>query len=523
MDPITRRNFLGRAAAGAAALPWLWSGSSRAAEGATRGRPNIIVMMVDDMGYSDLGCYGGEAKTPNLDALAAGGVRFTNFHNTSRCCPSRACILTGLYPHQTGLGYFVGNRPGGRPAYRGAMVHPCVTMAEALKPAGYATLLSGKWHVGSPEAKGRGFDRQDAYFAGGARSYFDNGKPGWYITEWFADAVVKYVDEFGRKKEPFFLYWTPTAPHFPLHALTRDIKKYEGAYGVGAKAVAEARYKRMVELGIADAKWPWSAPPILSDEKLLSFRGSVRTELDGAGRGQDGNSRKARSFEEMMEIFAAQVDCMDQGVGKVVAKLKEVGAYENTLWLFCSDNGASDESRGAGPIWAWTSNTPFWKAKKSAYEGGIGTPLIAHWPARIEGKQRGSINRTFGHLVDVMPTVLDAAGATRPAQDAQGRDVPAMEGRSLLPCLAGETVALAKPIFIEHRHNRAVITETHKVTADRGEPWRLYDMRSDRFERNDLADKQPDTVKALAGEWDRWAERVGAKDAEGWGLPSGRR
>jgi arylsulfatase A-like enzyme len=536
---MTRRQMLGAIGAGAGGVlvgPML-SRLLAADEAGTAKKPNIIVMMVDDMGYSDLGCYGGEIKTPHLDQLAAEGVRFTNFHNTSRCCPSRASILTGLYPHQTGLGYFEGIATGTmeeRPGYQGKVCRPCVTMAEALKPLGYATFGGGKWHIGA-DPKQRGFDQvcqlpMMEYFLGKPPSAQN------YSTHVLGNWVCGQIEQAAKAGKPFFCYWTPIAPHFPLQALSADVARYRGVYDAGPEAVALARLKRMREMGLVDAKWPYQPAGLPGGDDMVPVTRHTRkplkevytgrvdcaTELDVerdpnhkmSGWRDMKNKRNVRYFEEGMEIFAAQVDCLDQKVGKVVAKLKELGQFENTLFLFCSDNGCSNEGASVTEPWSTVSNTPFKRWKVHSMEGGIATPLIVHWPARIETQARGSINHSWGHLVDVMPTVLAAAGAAYPAKTGDGREIPPTEGRSLLPSLAGQRIPLEKPIFIEHAGNCGLIAEDWKICADDGGaagPWSLYDMRNDRFETRDVAAERPEVVKTMDEQWNAIAARIGAR------------
>ena len=526
---LTRRKFLQGASAGTMGLAFgPWPAKALAQQPTPGGtRPNIILMMVDDMGYSDLGCFGGEIATPNLDAIAASAVRVTNCHNTARCCPSRAAILTGLHPQQVGMGYMTGGPKGpNQPGYAGSLAKPHVTIANVMAGAGYFTGISGKWHL-NPGPENEGFQRFDFHEPAGSRSFFpvkpEKGpmrETFGYITDWFGDGVCRYIDDTPRNT-PFFIYWTPTAPHYPLHAKVADIRKYKGKYDAGPQAVADARYRRQVEMGIVDAAWPYATPDEVANPDT-AYRTDVRTDADSyppppgtklanSKSARLQSSRQARSFQEMMEIYAAMVDAMDQNVGKVVAKLKQADQYENTLFVFCSDNGTSDEKQAAGKSWGQVSNTPFRKWKKSVYGGGNRTPLIVSWPARIAAPAKGSVNRTYGHLIDFMPTVLDSAGAKYPDMDARGRDLPPMEGRSLLPVLDGRRVPMTRPLCVEHRGNLAVITEQWKIVSDGREPWRLYNMRTDPLERNDLAAENPDLVMSMARQWQEWADRVDAR------------
>jgi arylsulfatase len=481
--------------------------------------------MADDMGYSDIGCYGAEIHTPNLDNLAADGLRFSQFYNAARCCPTRASLLTGLYPHQAGVGDMVGNR--GYPAYQGYLNDRCLTIAEALKPAGYHTLMAGKWHVGENRPHwptDRGFDR---YFGliSGAANYFDptktkaegvvrqmalDDKPyeppkgGFYMTDAFTDQAVKFLDERGRDEKPFFLYLAYTAPHWPLHALPEDIARYKGKYLKGWDALREERYRRMVEMGLISDKWkmpprdkanqPWSEE---KDKELMDLK---------------------------MAVYAAQIERMDYGVGRVLAKIKDLGKQENTLVMFLADNGGCHEGgpRGFdnrknglppggvdsymsyGQSWANASNTPFRRYKHWVHEGGIATPFIAYWPAAI--KSQGAITHEVGHIIDVMATCVDVAAARYPE-----RDRTPLEGRSLLPLFLEGRRQGHEAIFWEHEGNRAVRRGKWKLVAAQGGPWELYDLQADRTELNNLAGENPDKVEELKILYERWAKRCGVQ------------
>ena len=531
-DPqVSRRRFLEGSATLAAglllpALPRRASGEEPRGGGAEDQRPNVIVMMVDDLGFSDLGCFGSEIRTPNLDALAANGVRGVNFQNTSRCCPSRACILSGLYPHQTGVGYFAGAPSGPMaeyPGYQGRMCHPCVTMAEVLKTAGYATFGGGKWHVGEDPRTRLGFDEAIDL---PTMNYFLKEEPSeaCYSTEVLGDWITARIDKYGRQSKPFFAYYTPIAPHFPIQGLSRDAARYKGAYNAGPRATAEARLARMRAMGLIDPAMPVHLPGAFDQQGRDDYLSKARcsTELDGIRQpltkdGAPKNKVVARPVayvEEAMEIYAGMVECLDRNVGKVVAKLKELGIFDNTLFLFCSDNGCSAETDALRYPWTNVCNTPFRGSKIDSWFGGTATPLLLHWPQRLAPTARNSINRTWGHLIDVMPTVLAATGCTYPAQDHAGRPVPPMEGRSLLPLLEGQTLPLEKPIFIEHFGNCALITEDWKLREggeSNNEPWELYDLRRDRFETQDLAAQHPERVAAMETEWNAIAARIGAR------------
>jgi arylsulfatase A-like enzyme len=506
---------------------------------ATRGVPNFVIILVDDMGFSDLGCYGGEILTPNLDRLAAGGVRFTQFYNAARCCPTRAALLTGLYPHQAGVGHMVGN--DGIPSYQGYLGDRCVTLAEALRPAGYAALAVGKWHVGSAPGRwplDRGFDRFWGTPSGGGvyfkdslqirkEIFFVNGSErieppdDLYVTDTFTDRGLEFIEEaVTRTRKPFLLYLAHIAPHWPLQARPEDIAKYRGRYDVGWDAVRDRRFARQKEMGIV----PRAAALGPRDPQAKPW-----AEMPEEAR---------RDLARRMEIYAAQIDSIDQNVGRLVAKLEELGQFENTLILFLSDNGCSAEggpggfSRGmpGAPIgtglsyastgleWANAANAPLRKFKMDAYEGGIATPLVAHWPARIAagndaGGKPGRLEHAPGHVIDLMPTLLELAGAEHPAAL---RDKPILppEGRSLVPLLVGQpgrrpAETSPRPLFWEHQGSKAVRLGDWKAVARGRGAWELYDVRLDRGETRDLAAEHPEKTAELAALWRAWAERCG--------------
>ena len=534
---------------------------------ATPAAPNVILILSDDMGWSDLGCFGGEIETPNLDALAGGGLRFTQFYNTARCCPTRAALLTGLYPHQAGIGHMMDDR--GLDGYRGELSRRAVTVAEALKPAGYRTYATGKWHVtkkvkpaGEADKANwplqRGFDR----FYGtihGAGSFFDPNsltrdntpispfadpeyRPDeFYYTDAINDHATRFVADHARDHagKPFFLYMAHTAAHWPMHAKAEDIAKYKGRYDAGYDVVRAARVEKLKKLGLVDPRWQ-TAPQA----------GGAWSEVED------------REFEiRCMEVYAAMVDCMDQGIGRLVEQLKKTGQYDNTLILFCQDNGgcaepmgrraepgqprlradkpslppltadylqpdmiprqtrdgypvrqgygvlpgAADTYHGYGEAWANVSNTPFREYKHWVHEGGISTPLIAHWPAGIPGDRRGALEHQPAHLIDLMATCVDLAGATYPAEFA-GESITPLQGVSLRPAFQGGDLRRARPIFWEHEGNRAVREGRWKLVAKGAQgPWELYDMEVDRTERHDLAAREAGRVRAMAGQWEAWA------------------
>ena len=494
-------------------------------------KPNIVVILVDDMGWSDIGCYGGEIQTPNLDELARNGARFTQFYNTARCCPTRAALLTGLYSHQAGVGHMVGN--DGLPGYQGYLNNRCVTLAEALRPAGYTTLMAGKWHVGSAPGQwplDRGFDRFWGTPSGGGvyfkdtlqirnEVFFVNGAErieppdDLYVTDTFTDRAMTFVEEaVTRTRKPFFLYLAHIAPHWPLQAKAEDIARYKGRYDSGWDAVREKRFARQRELGIV------RRDAVLSPRDLQAKAWNEMPE------------RARQELAQRREIYAAQIDCIDQNVGRLVAKLKELGQFENTLILFLSDNGCSAEggpggfSRGkagaaigtglsyasAGLEWANASDTPLRKFKASTHEGGISTPLIAHWPAAMKSAGAGRLIDEPGHVIDLMPTLLDVAGGEYP-KAVNGDAVLPMEGRSLKPWIVGDAAAASapRPIFWEHEGNKAVrLGDWKAITRGRG-AWELYNLRNDRTELNNLAASESEKTQELAALWKAWAERCG--------------
>lgn len=475
---LSRRQFLSQSAFGLGALTlggfFTQLGCSPKA---TASRPNIILIMVDDMGYSDLGCYGSEISTPNIDRLAAGGIRFTQFYNTARCCPTRASLLTGLYPHQTGMGGMVSikeDRPPG--AYQGYLNDQCVTIAEVLRNAGYHTLMSGKWHVGENRPHwptDRGFEKYYGIVSGGA-NYFDitktkaegvirkmaiddqpyvPPKENFYLTDAISENAVKFLDDYSHDEKPFFLYVAYTAPHWPLHAWPEDIAKYKAKYLGGWDKLRNQRYERLVEMGIIDSKWPL-------------------TPRDEAAKPWDDVEIK-EEMDLKMAVYAAQIERMDLGVGRILDQLKKTGKEKNTLVLFLSDNGGCaeggpwgfdrrnnglppggvDSYMSYGLSWANASNTPFRLYKHWVHEGGIATPLIAYWPAVV--KQKGAITHQSGHVIDFMATFINVAGAEYP-QTYNGNEILPVEGKSLLPVFQGQKREEHDFIFWEHEQNGAI-------------------------------------------------------------------
>jgi arylsulfatase len=522
MNNTTRRDFLkvaigGSALLGLSPVARLLAQTMPATRGASAaGRPNIIVILADDMGYSDIGCYGSEIQTPNLDRLAAGGMRFTQMYNAARCCPSRASLLTGLYPHQAGIGSMVTDEH--LPGYRGHLNDECVTLAEVLRAAGYSTLMVGKWHVGSDKGQqpgDRGFDKYFSYL-GGASSYFNTpvvsnssdafyrpqpGDAGYYTTDAFSAHAAALADEALAGDKPFFMYLAHKAPHWPVHALSEDVAKYKNMYADGPRELAKRRHKKQLDMGLVNPNWPYDPDKLVPEAS--NHIPMVQTE-------KDSKPRKAAGAQEAMQMYAAQVDRMDQGIGKLLDVLRARGAMDNTLILFMSDNGGCHEGNGYGQPWATASNTPFRRHKHWVHEGGISTPLVAHWPARIA---KGKVVHDVAHITDIMPTLVEVAGATYPAQN-NGKAILPMEGRSLTPILDGKTRTPPELLCWEHQGNKAVREGKWKLVAA-GQPWELYDVEADRTENVNLIDKEPDKVKRLTGLYMDWAKRCNVLRPEG--------
>ncbi len=478
------------------------------------------------MGFSDIGCYGSEIPTPNLDKLAVRGLRFTQFYNTGRCCPTRASLLTGLYSHQAGVGHMVTDRK--QPGYQGNLNDRCVTIAEVLRAAGYRTLMAGKWHVtkfvqATNDTEKANWPRQrgfDHYFGmiQGSANYF-RPKPltreneiieapadGFYTTDAFVDNAIQFLDA-GDKSKPFFLYLAFNAPHFPLMAPQAEIARFRGKYQIGWDKLREQRRARQIELGIVDKAWPLSPrPPEVKEWDTLTLAEQNR-------------------FDHLMAIYAAVVAHMDAAVGRLVEALRQRGTLDNTLILFLSDNGGNaeagpegryvgqppgseDSNIFCGQSWATLENTPFRRYKHYNHEGGISTPLIAHWPARISSG--GQLRTQPGHLIDIMATCVDVAGATYP-KEFKGKVILSMEGRSLTPAFDNQPIQ-RDALFWEHEGNAAVrVGDWKLVRLGRNGPWELYDLKADRTEQHDLAAAQPERTQTLAAKWEAWAERAQVK------------
>lgn len=496
---------------------------------------NVVVILADDLGYSDLGCYGGEIRTPTLDRLGRAGVRMTQFHTTPRCAPSRASLLTGLYPHQTGIGDLTtDDRPWG---YPGSLTERCVTLAEALGAAGYATSLSGKWHLSGSvtEPDGawptrRGFDEFYGIINGSA-NYFgaqslmrgespsdDPDDPDFYLTDAIADHAAEFITRQAMADRPFFSYVAFTAPHFPLQAPEEDIAGYDGVYDAGWNELRRARLERMIDNG------------------LLPAGTDLGDRAPGRPLWEDVPDKKWQA--RRMQVFAAMVDRMDRAIGRIVAALEDSGTLDDTLLLFLSDNGAcaegvptpqyerrtrdggrlrvgndpsilpgpEDTHTTYGPDWAALSNTPFRLYKRWAHEGGTATPFIAHWPRG--GLANGALVDHPYQATDVFPTILAAAGVPMP-DDADRPSDPRPEGRVMLPSLRGGVAPTGGRQYWEHIGNCAIRDGRWKLVREAGRPWELYDIAADRVEAHDVATGHPDVAARLAEQWQAWADRVG--------------
>jgi len=513
-------------------------------------KPNIVVIMVDDLGYSDLGCYGGEINTPNIDALGYNGLRFTQMYNGARCCPSRAALLTGLHPHQAGIGQMTADL--GVPAYQGYLREGCVTIAEVMKTAGYRTMISGKWHVSGswdnrdrddwilgdkkhPLPKQRGFDRSFGLLD--AADSFWNPKSliledvlidvetnDFHMTDAIGDHAVNQIEESVEMDMPFFQYVAFTAPHWPLHAWEDDIVKYEGKYMAGYDAIRTSRHEQQKGLGVVDDKWD------------ISPRDSDSPDWDDV---------QNKEYEDIrMATYCAMIEQVDRTVGRIVDSVKKAGEFDNTVIMFLSDNGGCaelfqedsdwpDPSRWAssttldgepvrvgdipelrpGPDttfqavelpWANVSDAPFRLFKRWVHEGGISTPFIVHWP---DGIEKSNILNNPMHIIDISATCYDIAGAQYP-KEHHDTEITPLEGESFLPSLKGKELKREQPITIEHEGNRGIRVGDWKLVAEWDKSWELYNISDDRTEQNDLIYGEKDRAKALEKAYFEWAERA---------------
>jgi arylsulfatase A-like enzyme len=541
-------------------------------------RPNIIIILADDMGFADLGCYGSEIHTPNIDKMAADGMRFAQFYNMARCCPTRASIMTGLYPHQAGIGA-MNQKLGNKPQYEGELDNDhCVTVPEVLRDAGYHTGMVGKWHLvhlsiaALPQDKAkaaldfqsdvpispsesdwpykRGFEEHWGTIAG-VDNYYDPyslvhnaqiirpDKPEFYYTDFITNHAVQLIDGYAAdSSRPFFMYVAYTAPHWPMQAPEADIDRYRDVYNVGWDVIRQQRYNRQVAMGMSKKQWG------------LSPRAFLTSLNDGDSKVGPWVTAPAKAWQaRRMAVYAAMIEIMDRGVGQIMSELRNRGLDGNTMVMFLSDNGACQEQvkpdwndipshtrdgrtilvgnlsnlwpgpetvyQSYGPAWANASNTPLRRFKHFTEEGGISTPFVVRWPGIVN--QAAQIqHEQIGDVIDLMPTVLAAAGASYPTS-FRGHTVWPEEGISLLPVIeGGPTIPRPVPLCWEHEGNRAARIGDWKVVAAHGEPWQLYNISDDRTEMHNLSAKYPEKVRELRAAYDAWEKRVGVEE---WPIP----
>lgn len=470
-------------------------------QGEGNSRPNIVLIMADDLGFADLGCYGSEINTPNLDQLASNGIRFTQFYNTAKCHSSRVSLLTGLYCDQAG----------------GAKLNRGATIAEVLSKSGYFTAMVGKWHL-NQQPTDFGFQRYWGHLSG-ATNFFTgddtfrlngevwkvpetlNGRP-FYTTHAITDFALDFLGEATNDNKPFLLYTAFNAPHYPLQAPEKDVQKYDGRYDAGWDKLRVERYQRQLESGLIPSKWKLSPRP----DHIPAWESLTKKEQEWEA--------------DRMEVFAAMVDVLDRSIGRLVKFLKEKNVYDNTLILFCSDNGACPFERTRGRYlkpwdpksywtydasWAHVGNTPFRLYKQNQHEGGISSPLIVHWPEGLKAKP-GSITNQPGHLIDLMATFVDLTGATYPQQIGD-RKIDPLQGKSLLPIIRGESRDPHETLYFHFGTDRALRQGPLKLVSSKLGKWELYNLDEDRTELNDLSEKHPERVEAMAGEWFQIAEK----------------
>lgn len=493
------------------ALAAVWLSAAHAADT----RPNILLIMADDMGFSDIGCYGGEIQTPNLDRLAREGLRFTQFYNNAKCTTTRASLLSGMYPRKNG----------------DSIPREIPTIAETMRAAGYQTGMSGKWHLGSQSPQ-RPFDRGfDEYYGlmDGAVNFFNPAQPdpafkggkvrvfghndqlihafptNFYTTDFFAAHTIETMQRFASNGKPFFIHLAFNSPHYPLHAWPEDIAKYRGKYKMGWEELRRQRHARQLAMGLLDPKWKLSP----TDDKAYAW----------ATANQDWEDLR-------MATYAAMVDRMDQNIGKVLKTLQELGLADNTLVMFLSDNGGCTEEPGGrdasqqpgiastytavGPAWGWAQNTPFRRYKSWVNEGGISTPFIVRWPGHV---MPGTMTGQVGHIIDILPTCLEVAGA-KPVAEINGARTAPLEGRSLAPIFRGESRPPADELCWEWAGNCAIRRDRWKLvwdTLNQAKQWELYDLAADRTELQDRAREKPEVIGELRAAYEKWARRLGRK------------
>lgn len=516
-------------------------------------KPNIILILVDDMGFADLGVMGSEIHTPNIDGLARRGMLLSAMYNCARCCPTRAALLTGLYPHKAGVGHMGADL--GTPAYQGFLRQDSATIAELLRDAGYRTLMSGKWHVGGdlwatrvdswrsgdpdqPTPRQRGFDRFYGMLDGVTHHFSPHcimeddrrvevSPNNFYFTDAITDKAIGMIEESTLLDKPYFLYLAHHAPHWPMHAHEEDIARYDGVYGKGWDAIRTARHEEMLSRGVLQHRWPISA----RDPDAPAWADARHHDWEAA----------------RMAVYAAMIDRLDQSIGRLLAALKRLGQLDDTMIMFLSDNGGCAEFmaedgwakfypdrhndgrkielgnrpslRPGGPLtfmsydlpWANVSNAPFRLFKHWVHEGGISTPLIVQWPSRI---RTPGVAHQPCHVVDLLPTILEAAGVRHPAE-LQARPIQPLDGESLLPALLGQPWSREQPILWEHEGNAALRVGNLKLVRKFNQPWELYDMEVDRTELNNLAPRHADTVARMEKDYAGMAQAIGVID---WNL-----
>jgi arylsulfatase A-like enzyme len=481
-------------------------------------KPNIILILADDMGYSDLGCTGSEIETPNLDKLANNGVFFTHCYNTSRCCPTRASLLTGLYQHQVGYGDMDSDL--GQPAYQGRFREGVVTIAQLLKQEDYRNIMIGKWHLGHEKEfapLARGFDRMYGIPKGGGVYFYpcigrdrqvflnhDQVFPdsSWYSTDAFTDYAIEFAQEANADQKPFFMYLAYIAPHFPLQARIEDINKYRGKYSNGYEFYRNQRFQKQKSLGIVMEQTQLSPPDYESWD--------------------DVQNKEQEDLK--MAVYAARVDRMDQNIGRLTDQLKTMGIYDNTVIFFLSDNGAvnvgmndtpearigsRDSWAAYGQSWGNVSNTPYRYYKRMTHEGGVITPLIVHWPDGMV--KNGLIAHEPVHIIDFMPTLLDIAGGSYPTS-FQKQDLIPVTGQTFLPLLNDTQQYPEKVMYWEHEGNKAVRKGDWKLVKRYNNPWELYQINNDPTEITNLVTQYPDLFDSLRKDWQTWADKVGVED-----------